>query len=158
MYVDDIILTDNDLKEMERLKGIMAREFEIKDLRPLRYFLRMEVAMSKKGIAVSQRKYTLDLLKETSMLNCKSIDTPMDQNKKNKVGTHVDRGRYQWLVGKFIYLSHTRPDIAFAVSVVSQYMHAPCEEHLKAMSQIFRYLKITLGKGLFFKKSKERKL
>ena len=95
MYVDDIILTDNDLKEMERLKGIMAREFEIKDLRPLRYFLRMEVAMSKKGIAVSQRKYTLDLLKETSMLNCKSIDTPMDQNKKNKVGTHGNRGIYQ---------------------------------------------------------------
>ena len=38
VYVDDIILTNNDLKEMERLKGIMAREFEIKDLRPLRYF------------------------------------------------------------------------------------------------------------------------
>ena len=73
----------------------MAGEFEIKDLRPLRYFLRMEVAMSKKGIMVSQRQYTLDLLKETSMLNCKSIETPMDQNKKNKVRTHGNRGRYQ---------------------------------------------------------------
>ena len=57
VYVDDIILTNNDLKEMERLKGTMAREFDIKDLRPLRYLLGMKVTMSKEGIMVSQRKY-----------------------------------------------------------------------------------------------------
>ena len=80
------------------------------------------------------------------------------QNKKNKTRTLADKGRYQRLVGKLIYLSHTRPNIAFAVSVVSQYMHTPCEEHLEVMFQIFRHLKITFGKGLFFKKPKERKL
>ena len=78
VYVDDIILTRNDLEEMESLKGDMAREFEIKDLRPLRYFLGMEVARSKRSIVVSQRKYTLDLLKEIDMLDCKLVDTPMD--------------------------------------------------------------------------------
>ena len=100
MYVDDIILIGNDLDEMERLKGVMAREFEIKDLRPLRYFFGMEVIMSKKGIVVSQRK----------MLSCKPFDTPMDQNKKigaYKNGASVDKGRYQWFVGRLIYISHS---------------------------------------------------
>ena len=127
MYVDDIILIGNDLDEMERLKGVMAREFEIKDLRPLRYFFGMEVIRSRKGIVVSQRK----------MLSCKPFDTPMDQNKKigaYKNGAPVDKGRYingLW-VGLFIY--HTRLDIVFAMSLMSKYMHGPCEEHLEAVS------------------------
>ena len=78
----------------------------------------MEVARNKRGIFVSQQKYTLDLLKETGMLGCKPIDTPIDTN--SKLGGHpsdssVDKGRYQRLVGKLIYLSHTQLDIAFAV-------------------------------------------
>ena len=65
VYVDDIILTGNDLEEMERLKDVMAREFEIKDLGPLRYFLGMEVVRSRKGIVVSQRKYTIYLINKS---------------------------------------------------------------------------------------------
>ena len=64
--------------------------------------------------------------------------------------------RYQKLVGKLIYLSHTRPDIAFAVNIVSQFMHSPYEVHLEAVYRILRYLKSTPGKGLFFKKSEEK--
>ncbi|KAJ9556963.1 hypothetical protein OSB04_011577 [Centaurea solstitialis] len=91
---------------------------KIKDLGDLKYFLGMEVARSRKGIFLSQRKYVLDLLKETGMLGCKPADTPMDPY--NKIGskqdnTPVDKGRYQRLVGKLIYLSHTSPDIGFSV-------------------------------------------
>ncbi|KAK3028164.1 hypothetical protein RJ639_038688 [Escallonia herrerae] len=78
VYVDDIILTRDDYEEMNRLKTILTKEFEIKDLGKLRYFLGMEVAHSNKRISISQRKYTLDLLKETGMLGCKLVDTPMD--------------------------------------------------------------------------------
>jgi hypothetical protein len=104
---------------------------------------------------MSQRKYVLDLLTETGMLACKPASTPMDINHKlgvfpNQVPT--DTGRYQQLVGRLIYLSHTRPDIAYAVSVVSQFMHAPSEEHLHAVNRILRYLKGTPGKGLLFSK------
>ena len=60
----------------------MASEFEIKNLGPLRYFLDMEVARSKKGIVVSQRKYILDLLEETGMSRCRPADTPMEFNIK----------------------------------------------------------------------------
>jgi len=90
----------------------------------------MEVARSKKGIVVSQQKYILDLLKETGMSGCHPADTPMDPNVKlwGEGSVPVDTGRYQRLVGKLIYLSHTtRPDIAFSDSVVSQFMHSPFE-------------------------------
>jgi len=159
VYVDDIILTGDDIVEMSRLKQNLAKEFEIKDLGQLKYFLGMEVARSKKGIVVSQRKYILDLLKETGMSGCKPCDTPIEANSKLgevKNGVPVDKGRYQRLVGRLIYLSHTRPDIAFAVSMVSQFMHSPYEEHLEAVYRILRYLKSTPGKGLFFKKNEKR--
>ena len=110
MYVDDIILTRDDVREMNRLKTSISSTFEIKDLEPLRYFLGMEVARSKKGIVVSQRKYVLDLLKETSMSGCRPVDTPIDPNQKlgdDKEGDMVNTTRYQKLVGKLIYLSRT---------------------------------------------------
>ena len=68
------------------------------------------------------------------------------------MGKKVDKRRYHKLVGKMIYLSHTRPDISFSIGVVSQFMHDPMEEHLEAVYQILRYLKKNLGHGLMFKK------
>ncbi|KAK2980345.1 hypothetical protein RJ640_009887 [Escallonia rubra] len=120
-YVDDIILTGDDYEEMNRLKTILAKEFEIKDLGKLKYFLGMEVARSNKGILISQRKYTLDLLKETGILGCQPVDTPMDPTCKLGIkegSTPVDKGRYQRLIGRFIYFSHTRPDIGFFVNAI----------------------------------------
>ncbi|KAK2452382.1 putative mitochondrial protein [Trifolium repens] len=161
VYVDDIVLTGDHEEEIKRLKSLLAKEFEIKDLGNLKYFLGMEVARSKKGISVSQRKYVLDLLKETGMLGCKPSETPMDATVKLgnfEKGTPVDKGRYQRLVGKLIYLSHTRPDISFAVSTVSQFMNCPTEEHMEALYRILRYLKMTPGQGLFFQKSTSREI
>ena len=66
------------------------------------------------------------------------------------------RGKFQRLVGKLIYLSHTRPDIAFVVSWISQYMHSPNEGHMEDVQRILRYLKMTPGKGLFFGKDMKR--
>lgn len=109
----------------------MKEEFEVKDLGPLKYFLGMEVARSKEGIFISQRKYTLDLLEETRKLGCKPVGTPLEKNWKSKIKDDeplVDVGRYQRLVGRLIYLSLKRPDIAYVVSVVSQYMHSPTRD------------------------------
>lgn len=122
VYVDDIILKGDDWEEINNLKRLLATKFEIKDLGTLRYFQGMEVARSKEGIIISQRKCILDLLSETGLHGCKPADTPMDPNKKLNKGEEsspVDKGRYQRLVGKLIYLSHTRPDISYSVSVVS---------------------------------------
>ena len=156
VYVDDIILTGDYEDELIKLKTLLAKEFETKDLGSLKYFLGMEVARSRKGISVSQRKYVLYLLKETGMLGCKPAETPMDSSTKlgaNKDSVPVDKGRYQRLVGKLIYLSHTRPDIGFSVSVANQFMNDPTEEHMEAVNRILRYLKMTPGKGLYFRKN-----
>ena len=73
VYVNDIVLSEDDTVEIIQLKKKMGDEFEIKDLGNLMYFLEMEVARSKEGIIVSQRKYTLDLLAETGMMGLSSM-------------------------------------------------------------------------------------
>ena len=98
----------------------------------------------------------LDLLTEIGMLDCKPVETPMEMNHKLGIlpdQALTDKGRYQRLVGRLIYLSHTRPDISYAVSVVSQFMHAPSEEHMEAVYRILRYLKSVPRKGLLFSKN-----
>ncbi|KAK5846671.1 hypothetical protein PVK06_002968 [Gossypium arboreum] len=155
VYVDDIIVTGDDLEGMESLKKSLVKEFEVKELRKLKYFLGIEVLHSREGIIISQQKYIVDLLTETGKLGCKPANTPIEMN--HRLGDAledavVDKSSYQRLVGKLIYLSHTRPDIAYAVGVVSQFMHNPKESHLRAVYQILQYLKGTPGKGILFKK------
>jgi Reverse transcriptase (RNA-dependent DNA polymerase) len=156
IYVDDMIITGNDKVEIERLEGKLNQEFEMKNLGGLKYFLGIEVSRNKTGITLSQRQYILDLLAETGMLECTPAETPMVQsvklsNKQDQIPTNKER--YQKLVGKLIYLSHTRPDITYAVGIVSQYMHDPKEEHMDAVVRIIRYLKGTPGKGVTFGKN-----
>ena len=111
-----------------------------------------------RGCAIIQRKFSvtmedaLDLLSETGMLGCKPATTPINQNHRTVTdgGTPVDRERYQRLVGRLIYLSHTRPDIAYTVSVISQYMHDPRESHMERAFRVLRYLKGCPGHGLLF--------
>ncbi|XP_004309610.1 PREDICTED: uncharacterized mitochondrial protein AtMg00810-like, partial [Fragaria vesca subsp. vesca] len=89
------------------------------------------------------------------MLDCTPIDTPIEQNHRlaeypDQVPT--DKPRYQRLVGRLIYLTHTRPDVAYAVSVVSQFMHNPSVDHMDAVVRILRYLKSAPGRGVMFSK------
>ena len=86
------------------------------------------------------------------MLACQPIDTSMEQGLKLCVESNqvpIDKGRYQILVGRSIYLSHTRPDLAYALSVVSHFMHNPRKQHMNAIMQILRYLNSNPGKGNF---------
>ena len=103
----------------------------------------------------------LDLLTKTGMLACKPVNTPIERNHKlgeSKNQMSTDKGCYQQLVGKLIYLSHTRSDIVYAVSVVSQFMHSPREEHMKVVHRILRYLKSAPGRGLPFSKIEVREI
>jgi hypothetical protein len=152
VYVDDIVITGNDDDGIAFLKRMLANSFEVKDLGFLHYFLGIEVAYGSQGIYLSQRKYILDLLTETGMVNCKPSPTPIEQNHRMLAdsGDPVDKHQYQRLVGRLIYLSHTRPDIAYAVSIVSRYMHDPRSSHWDSALRILRYLKSCPGKGILF--------
>jgi len=81
VYVDDIVITGNDDSKISQLKHLFSH-FQTKDLGRLKYFLGIEVAQSKEGIIISQRKYALDILEETCTINCRHIDSPMDPNQK----------------------------------------------------------------------------
>ena len=124
----------------------------MKDLGHLKYFLRIEVSRSSEGIFLSQIKYALDLLQKTGMSGCQPVNTPIEEGLKlcvepNQVST--DNGRYQRLVGRLMYLVYT----SYALSVVSQYMHNPGEQHMNAIMLILRYLKNAPGKGILFAKN-----
>ncbi|KAI3786421.1 hypothetical protein L1987_40086 [Smallanthus sonchifolius] len=149
-----MIITGDDEEEMKQLKRKLFSKFEMKDLGNLKYFLGIEVLRSNQGIFICQKKYILDLLTETGLVDCKPVDTPMIVNHKLHMepnGELADKERYQRLVGKLIYLSHTRPDIAYAVGAVSQFMHQPQVAHMEAVQKILKYLKGTTGHGVLFK-------
>ena len=121
----------------------------------LRYFLGIEVAYSKQGIFISQRKYVLDLLKETGKLGCWASSTLIEQNHKlggQEDESAIDKGQYQRLVWRLIYLSHTRPNVAYLVEVVSRFMHDPREKHIQVVHKVLQYLKATPGRGILFKR------
>lgn len=144
IYVDDMVVTGNDTEEIGRRQEYLSSEFEMNDLGGLKYFLGIEVARSQEGICLSQRKYTLDLLAETGMLACKPTETPIVQNHHLAIypdQVPTNKETYRRLVGKLIYLSFTRPDIAYDVSAVSQFMHVPSEDHMAAVMRILSYLK-----------------
>lgn len=132
------------------------KEFEIRELGKLKYFLGLKVTYSKKGIFISQQKYVTNLLAETGMIGCKPISNPMDPNHKlgeAKEELTVDKGTYQRLVVRLIHLAHTRPDIAYSIRVISQFMHNPTEPHLQAAYKVLHYSKGNLGKGVQLKKN-----
>ena len=95
--VDDIVITGNDQDDIKRLKQHLFSHFQTKDLGRLKYFLGIEIAQSKFGVVMNQRKYALEILEETCMLDCKLVDTPMDPNVKLVLGQGEplrDQGRY----------------------------------------------------------------
>lgn len=123
--MDEIIVTDNDPREKKALWQYLTREFEIKELGRLNYFMRIEVAHSKESIFVSQHKHVIDLLKETRKLGCKPVDIPIEPN--HKLGKVLEEGNCRlWHIlttnGQTHLLSTSRPDITYAVSNVNQFM------------------------------------
>ncbi|GAU35284.1 hypothetical protein TSUD_274860 [Trifolium subterraneum] len=161
VYVDDIVLTGNCLEEITVTKRKLHEAFGIKDIGVLKFFLGLEVAHSEQGITLCQRKYCLDLLSETGNLGCKPSSIPMDPSHRlhhDDSTPHENITEYRALVGKLLYLTSTRPDIAFPVQQLSQFLDAPTSLHFKAAHKVLRYLKGNPGTGLFFPRNSSLQL
>ena len=142
MYVDDIIITRDDKASISSLKSFLQGQFHKKDLGMLKYFLCVEVMRSKRGIFLSQRKYVMNLLSKTGKLAAKSCQSPMAQSLHltREGELFEDLERYRKLVGKLNYLIVTHLDIAYSISVLSQYMSCPTIIHWTTVEQILYYL------------------
>jgi hypothetical protein len=118
-----IITGDSDVDIFD-LKKLLKQKFKMKDLGELRYFLSIEVIQSPKGIWLLQRQYALNKLSEYGMTGCKPISIPLEQNVKcaNEGDLMEDTTMYRCIVGRLIYMTITRPDLSYAVGVVSQFM------------------------------------
>ena len=116
MYVDDILFASNNNEALVELQNLPKSEFKIKDLGVARFFLGLEIARSSKGIAVCQRKYTLNLLEDSGLLGCKPSYVPMDPT------FHLSKDQGVPLQNATSYLTITRPDITFDVHQLSQFL------------------------------------
>ncbi|KAH9677665.1 retrovirus-related pol polyprotein from transposon RE1 [Citrus sinensis] len=157
IYVDDILITGPNTEELEGFITEFSKTFALKDLGVLSYFLGIEVLYDADCMYLSQRKYIRDLLSKVEMTECKGIDTPMSTGSKlqkivqGELGYYLeDPTHYRSIVGGMQYLILTRPEIAFAVNKLSQYVAAPTLQHLMACKRVLRYLKATQDYGLKF--------
>lgn len=161
LHVDDIVITGNDSLEITALKDHLHAHLDIKDLCSLKFFLGIEVALSKAGICLNRRKYVLKLLSDAGMTGCKPFDTPMEQHLKltsfefDKHTTTTcsdpplsDPSSFQRLVGCLMYLIITRPDICYAVQRLSEFMKSPKQSHMNAAIRVLGYLKSAPALGI----------
>ena len=160
LYVDDMIITGSTPSLVHTFITRLSNEFSMKDLGDLHYFLGVEVQANEKGLFLSQTKYALDLLQRASMIDAKPISTPF------VVGQHLsaegtlfsDPTLFRSLAGALQYLTITSPDLSFSVNSICQFMHAPTEDHFRALKRILRYVKGTAHHGLQLHKQSTRDL
>jgi hypothetical protein len=153
LYVDDLLVTGNDTRLIEEFKQEMMQAFEMTDLGLMTFFLGIEIKHNENDVFIYQKKYAKEILKKFQMEECKTVSTPMNpkENLSKEDGfDKVDEGYYRSLIGCLMYLTATRPDILFAVSILSRFMHCASEMHLKAAKRILRYIKGTIDYGVKF--------
>ncbi|CAJ2639360.1 unnamed protein product [Trifolium pratense] len=161
LYVDDLIFTGNNPTMFEEFKKEMTKEFEMTDIGFMSHYLGIEVKQEDHGILITQEGYAKEVLKKFKMDDANPVSTPMEcgiKLSKHEEGETVDPSLFKSLVGSLRYLTCTRPDILYAVGVVSRYMEHPTTTHLKAAKRILRYIKGTTNLGLYYSVSDDYKL
>jgi hypothetical protein len=152
LYVDDLFLTGEE-NLITECKQRLAAEFEMKDLVLMHYFLGLEVWQSPERIFLNQGNYMVEILKRFDMLQCKSMNTPMESKMKMMVDTSsdlIDATLYRQIIRSLMYLTNTRPDICFEVNTLSQFLVQPRRVHLVVEKHVMRYLKGTMDYGLSY--------
>ncbi|KAH9112109.1 hypothetical protein AeMF1_013507 [Aphanomyces euteiches] len=166
LYVDDLILASNCNKMMQSTKEALSKRFKMTDLGALSYCLGIEVMRSPSGpVFIHQSKFLKSVLAKFNMQECKPVKTPQVSGQRlsklmcpttDDEKTEMSRIPYRSAVGCLMYLMvATRPDIAVAVGVASQFLENPGQQHWSAVKRIFRYLKGTEDFGIEYSGSQD---
>ncbi|XP_019095657.1 PREDICTED: uncharacterized protein LOC109130515 [Camelina sativa] len=163
LYVDDLIITGNNVQLINTFKENMKSEFEMTDLGLLNYFLGMEVNQDDRGIFLSQEKYANKLIDKFGLKESKSVSTPLTPQEKRKGGEDEDKefgdpSKYRSIVGGLLYLCASRPDVMYASSYISRYMSSPRMKHYQEAKRVLRYVKGTSSFGVFFTRKETPRL
>lgn len=135
----------------DALLTALNREFAMEDLGVLHFFLGIEAIYDSDGLYLTQSKYIYDLVDRTSMLDSKSILTPVTSGSRLSIHhgePFFDPSLYRSVIDSLQYLSLTPLDIAYVVNQACQHMHRPSSSHWLAIKRILRYLKCTINHGL----------
>eukprot|EP00253_Pinus_taeda_P016179 PITA_16179 len=142
---------------IDHVKSSLKKKFEMTNLGHLHYFLGLQVLQSKEGIFLFQSKYACDIIRHFHVEDCKTAPSPFQSGVKLSVtctSPEVDATLYRKLVGKILYLTHTRPDLSFVVGLIARFIQTPCESHWKVAKIILHYVRestvgyvFTLGSG-----------
>ena len=155
LYVDDLIFTGNDKSMCDEFKNSMMSEFDMSDLGKMKHFLGVEVKQCAGGIFICQRRYAKEVLARFGMEDSSAVKNPIvpgTKLRKDEGGVAVDETLYKQVVGSLMYLTVTRPDMMFGVSLISRFMARPTMAHWLAAKRILRYLKGTINLGIFYRK------
>ena len=142
LYIDDILLAKNDAAMLEKEKCLLKDQFEMEDQGEIHYCLGMSIKRDRasKVLKISQKAYLENVLKRFHMFYCKS--TPMEAVRKFERLKDGEKAanlkEYQAAIGSLIYAAiATRPDISFAVALLSQFMSSPGLEHFQGVKKSY---------------------
>ena len=171
LYVDDLLLASDSLAELEKVKAELKTCFEMEDMGEASFALGIKITRDRaaRTLTISQGAYILDVLTRFDMQNSRPVSTPMDPKPRLQPATvtptkakdttatkdqpldTAGKQRYQSAVGALLHAARaTRPDIAFAVTTLSQFNNAPTHHHWQAVNRVFRYLRGSVDRGLTY--------
>ncbi|GJV88672.1 retrovirus-related pol polyprotein from transposon TNT 1-94 [Tanacetum coccineum] len=155
IYVNDIIFAASTPELCDLFAQIMCSELKMSMMGKISFFLGLQISQSLRGIFINQSEYAFKSLKKYGFDSCDPVDTPMveksklDEDKERKV---VDLSHYRGMIGILLYLTASRPDLQFAICMCARYQAWPTEKHLHPVKIIFRSLKGTVNRGLWYPK------
>nr|GEU49408.1 hypothetical protein [Tanacetum cinerariifolium] len=155
IFVDDIIFAASTPELCDLFAKLMCSKFKMSMMDKISFFLGLQISQSPRGIFINQSKYAFESLKKYGFESCDPVDTPMveksklDEDKEEKA---VDPSHYYGMIGTLLYLKASRHDLQFAICMFAQYQARPTKKHIHAVKMIFRYLRRTVNRGLWYPK------
>nr|GEZ84301.1 retrovirus-related Pol polyprotein from transposon TNT 1-94 [Tanacetum cinerariifolium] len=155
IYVDDIIFAASTTELCDLFAKLMCSKFKMSMMGKILFFLGLQISQSPRGIFINQSKYALKSLKKYGFESCDPVDTPMVEKSKldeDKEGKAVDPSHYRGMIGTLLYLTSSRPDLQFAICMCARYQARPNRKAHTCSKRIFRYLRGTVNRGLWYPK------